>query len=598
MEKSEYNVDKEFIKVLLVEDDEDDYIMTRDLLSEITGENFELEWVSTYNPALESMQGNNCDVYLLDYRLGEHTGLDLMRKAMKNGCRGPVIILTGQGDREIDLEAMKAGAADYLLKKQLNAPLLERSIRYAIQRKRTEDHIFRMAYYDDLTRLPNRVLFQDRLRQAIVSAERNNNLAAVLLLDIDNFKRINDTFGHHMADQLLSGIGDRLNDTMRKTDSIAHQSGTELFARIGGDEFTVLLNEIRGVADAARIAKRIIESLSRPFTLDNNEIFITTSIGMAIFPDDGRDVDSLLKNADAALYHAKEQGKNNFQYYRQSMNAAAFERLTMENDLRKAIERNELLLYYQPQIDLRTGKISGMEALLRWNHHVRGMIMPSDFIPLAEDTGLIIPISKWIMHTACVQNKAWQKEGLQTIPVSVNLSSLQFRQKNILGTILQVLEKSKLKPDYLILEITESSLMENTEETFATLNALSELGLRLAIDDFGTGYSSLSYLKRFPLYAIKIDRSFIKGIPTNPGDAAIVKAIIAMAHSLELQVVAEGVETEEQLDFLRNVVCDEMQGFLFSRPLPSEELSKLLIQEKEGTVTESSPFHKIIHICP
>jgi diguanylate cyclase (GGDEF)-like protein len=594
MEKRKMNTDS-IIKVLLVEDDEDDYIMTRDLLSEITGENFELEWVSTYNPALESMQENNCDVYLLDYRLGEHTGLDLMRKAMKNGCRGPVIILTGQGDREIDLEAMKAGAADYLLKNQLNAPLLERSIRYAIERKRTEDHIFRMAYYDDLTRLPNRVLFQDRLRQAIVSADRNNKLAAILFLDVDNFKRINNTFGYHMADQLLSEIAERLNDTMRKTDSIARQSDSELFAR-GGDEFTVLLNEIRGVEDAARVAKRIIESLSRPFTLDNNEIFITTSIGMAIFPDDGRDVDSLLKNADAAMYHAKEQGKNNFQYYRQSMNAAAFERLTMENDLRKAVERDELLLYYQPQIDLRTGKISGMEVLLRWNHHAKGMVMPSDFIPLAEDTGLIIPISEWIMHTACVQNKAWQKEGLQTIPVSVNLSSLQFRQKNILGTILQILENSKLNPDYLILEITESSLMDNTEETFATLNALSEMGLRLTIDDFGTGYSSLSYLKRFPLYAIKIDRSFVNGITTNHGDAAIVKAIIAMAHSLKLQVVAEGVETEEQLDFLRNEVCDEMQGFLFSRPLPTEELSKLLIQEKEGTVTESSPFHKILHI--
>jgi diguanylate cyclase (GGDEF)-like protein len=594
MEKRKMNTDS-IIKVLLVEDDEDDYIMTRDLLSEITGENFELEWVSTYNPALESMQENNCDVYLLDYRLGEHTGLDLMRKAMKNGCRGPVIILTGQGDREIDLEAMKAGAADYLLKNQLNAPLLERSIRYAIERKRTEDHIFRMAYYDDLTRLPNRVLFQDRLRQAIVSADRNNKLAAILFLDVDNFKRINNTFGYHMADQLLSEIAERLNDTMRKTDSIARQSDSELFAR-GGDEFTVLLNEIRGVEDAARVAKRIIESLSRPFTLDNNEIFITTSIGMAIFPDDGRDVDSLLKNADAAMYHAKEQGKNNFQYYRQSMNAAAFERLTMENDLRKAVERDELLLYYQPQIDLRTGKISGMEVLLRWNHHAKGMVMPSDFIPLAEDTGLIIPISEWIMHTACVQNKAWQKEGLQTIPVSVNLSSLQFRQKNILGTILQILENSKLNPDYLILEITESSLMDNTEETFATLNALSEMGLRLTIDDFGTGYSSLSYLKRFPLYAIKIDRSFVNGITTNHGDAAIVKAIIAMAHSLKLQVVAEGVETEEQLDFLRNEVCDEMQGFLFSRPLPTEELSKLLIQEKEGTVTESSPFNKILHI--
>jgi diguanylate cyclase (GGDEF)-like protein len=578
-------LDKEVIKVLLVEDDEDDYIITRDLLSEIAEKHYELEWVSSYDPALESMQENKCDVYLLDYRLGEHTGLDLLQEAIENGCTAPIILLTGQGDHQVDVEAMKAGASDYLIKGRINADSLERSIRYSIERKKSEKRILQLAFYDSLTGLPNQTSYRDRLQQVIAHARRYNRIAAVLFLDLDNFKRINDTLGHRAGDHLLKLVSERLNGTIRSSDSLSRNRSDKLqttVARQGGDEFTLILTEIRNPEDAAKVAHRLVSKLSEPYKLEGYEVFITVSIGIAIFPVDGEDIDSILMNADAAMYHAKKQGKNNFQFYRLTMNERAMERLNLENDLRKALERDELLLHYQPKVGIESGKIVGMEALIRWQHPEIGMVSPAEFIPMAEETGLIVPIGEWVLQAACAQINAWQAQGLAPIPVSVNISSQQFQHQELLITIGRLLESSGIPPERLMLEITESVIMQNTDSTFDILNTLTAMGLRLLIDDFGTGYSSLSYLKRLPVYAIKIDRSFISDIATNPDDAAIIKAIIAMAQNLKLKVVAEGVETEEQLAFLRDEQCDVMQGYLFSRPLPAEEASKLLAQEQEG----------------
>ncbi len=574
-------MDNKAIKILLIDDDEDDYVMTRDLLSEAGSLEHTLHWISSFDEANETICKNEFDIYLLDYRLGEHTGIDLLQKAVCQGSRAPFILLTGEGDHETDMKAMKAGAADYLVKGEISAPLLERSIRYAIERNRTERRIYHMAFYDSLTDLPNRTLFHDRLRLALASAERQKNKTAVLFLDIDNFKRINDTFGHAMGDKLLKGVADRLASIMRKCDSVTRDV-PDLFARLGGDEFTVLLNVMNETEDAARVADRIINALSVPFKLDGHELFITSSIGIAVYPNDGDDIDELLKNADAAMYYAKAHGKNHFQYYRHSMNAAALERLTLENEFRRALEREELILHYQPQINVSTGAITGMEALIRWEHPERGLVMPSEFVPLAEESGLIIPMSDWVLKTACMQSRIWREEGYEIPAVSINLSSQQFQQKNLIQTISRILNDAEIRPQDIILEITESSIMQNTETAIASLQELTAMGMRLTIDDFGTGYSSLGYLKSFPIHAIKIDRSFVREINTDPDDAAIARAIISMAHSLKLKVVAEGVETLEQLKFLHEHRSDEVQGYLFSRPVPPEEITKILKMEHQG----------------
>lgn len=575
-------MNNELIRILLVDDDEDDYTMTRDMLFDAKNLEHKLHWISSYDEALKAVIEGNYDVYLFDYRLGEHTGLDLLDNAVRHGCRSPIILLTGQGDHEVDIKAMKAGASDYLVKTDINTPLLERSIRYALERKRNEKRISHMAFYDCLTDLPNRSLFRDRLKQAIALSERKQNLLAVLFLDIDNFKRVNDTFGHHLGDDLLRAVADRLRGIIRNSDSLTRQSTEDLFARLGGDEFTVLLCDVKEVDDAARVAQRIIETLSRPFMLDNHEVFVTSSIGITIYPHDGKDDDSLLRNADAAMYYAKETGRNRYHYYRQAMNASALKKLILENDLRRAIEGGELLLYYQPQIDIETGKIIGMEALIRWQHPQQGLVPPSEFIPLAEETGLINPLSDWVLKTACMQNRDWRREGLPRIPVSVNLTSQQFQQKDFVRTLGEVLEESDSAPQDLILEITESTLMKNTDIAYTTIQELNRMGLRLTIDDFGTGYSSLSYLKRFPIYAIKIDRAFTEEISDDPEDAAIARAIISMAKNLKMEVIAEGVETERQLAYLHEHGCAKIQGYLFSRPLPVDEAIKILSREKTG----------------
>lgn len=431
------------------------------------------------------------------------------------------------------------------------------------------EKMIHQAYHDPLTGLPNRLLFNDRLSLALAQAHRNKKMLAVLFLDLDRFKLVNDMLGHAAGDKLLKEVAGKIAGCLRKSDTIA---------RLGGDEFTILLPQPEDEDAVAKVARKILQTFEQPWILGEQEFHITASIGIALYPNDGEDAETLLKHADTAMYRAKDQGRNNYQLYTPAMNAKIIERLTMENDLRRGVKREEFLLFYQPQVNTKTGQIIGMEALLRWKHQERGLVYPAEFISLAEDTGMIIPLGEWVLRNACAQNKAWQDAGIRRVRVTVNLSACQFQQHNLVETVARVMSQTGLEPRWLELEITESALMQDMDLAIKTLQDLKEMGVRISIDDFGTGYSSLNYLKRLPVHALKIDRSFVRDITANPEDAAIVSTVIVLARNLNLKVIAEGVETEEQLAFLQQHQCCEMQGYLFSKPLPAEEFAKLLRQ--------------------
>ena len=434
------------------------------------------------------------------------------------------------------------------------------------ERKETESQIYRLAYYDALTGLPNRSLLFSLLEQAIAEASRNRHHGALLFVDIDRFKNINDSFGHAAADQLLREAASRMSTVLRQEDVIA---------RLGGDEFVVALFDISQREHAALVANKLMETLEPPFIIDNHELTLSASIGIAIFPEDGHDAETLIKNADVAMYKAKEQGDSQHLFYSQEMNLRSFERLKLENALRRALERHELALHYQPQLDLATGRISGAEALLRWHRPEEGMISPAIFIPVAEETGLIVSIGEWVINAAAAQCRQWLDAGLPPVPIAVNLSARQFRP-GLPALIARILEQHRVPPNLFEVEITESMLLHNTEAVIAMMHEFHEAGITISLDDFGTGYSSLSYLKRMPLDTLKIDQSFVRGIPHEGNDTAIAQAIIGLAKNLHLRVIAEGVETVEQLNFLRAADCDEVQGYWFSRPIPPEEFAALL----------------------
>ncbi len=435
------------------------------------------------------------------------------------------------------------------------------------ERKRAEETIQYMAYYDSLTGLPNRSLFNDRLTQAIHRANRFQKKIAVMFLDLDRFKNINESLGHTIGDLLLKEIGERLKDSVRKENTVS---------RYGGDEFTIMFTDFNDMQDVAKIAQKILNIISQRLELKGNEIFITTSIGISLFPSDGTDAETLVKNADAAMYASKDYGRNNFQFYTSSMNSAILERMTLENLLRVAVKKNEFILHYQPILDIKSRLITGAEALVRWQHPDLGLIPPAQFIPIAEESGLIVIIGEYVLSNACYQAKLWQKSGFPNLDLSVNLSAKQFKQENLVEMIKRMLNSTGFDPKLLKLEITESTIMGDVAKISDILNKLHAIGIRLSIDDFGTGYSSLSYLKTFPIDAIKIDRSFLRGVPSDPNDIAIVNAITAMAKALNLKVIAEGIETEQQLEFLCSSDCDKGQGFLFSKPVSADEFTQLL----------------------
>jgi diguanylate cyclase (GGDEF)-like protein/PAS domain S-box-containing protein len=436
------------------------------------------------------------------------------------------------------------------------------------ERKRNEETINNLAFFDVLTGLPNRALFNDRLRQELAKAHRHNQLLTIMFLDLDRFKVINDTFGHNTGDLFLQAVSERLKCIVREGDTVS---------RLGGDEFILLFPDIKNIEDATAIAKKIIEKLSEVFILSDKELYITASIGISFFPQNGNDVETLVKHADTAMYYAKGEGRNNYQFYTPTIGTTSAEKVIMESNLRKALQQKELILYYQPQVDLISGKVIGAEVLLRWQNDDYGLLPPSRFIPLAEEIGLIQSIGEWVLRSACAQTKAWQEAGLPPILMSVNVSMHQFKDKSFINMLRNILQETNLEPQYLILELTESALMQNSALTISMLNELKLFGIHIAIDDFGTGYSSLSYLKYLPLSKVKLDQSFVRSVTIDPNDEAISNAIIAMAHSLNLKVVAEGVEKTDQLSFLRSHQCDEARGFLFSKPVPENEFVELLM---------------------
>jgi diguanylate cyclase (GGDEF)-like protein len=448
----------------------------------------------------------------------------------------------------------------------------------ALANVQMHDQVKSLAYYDSLTGLPNRLSYKDRLGEALELARRGGRQVAAFFIDLDHFSRINDTLGHEAGDQLLQQVALRLRASCRDREDEVGPAEDALapdVARLGGDEFTVIMPGLRRPEDAGKLARRILSSLAHPVHLAGQEIFITASIGIAIFPDDGEDLETLLMHADTAMYQAKEQGGSSYQAYSRAMNATALQRLTLENALRRAVERAEFELHYQPVVDGVTGLPVGAEALVRWRHPELGLLLPSEFIPLAEENGLIVPLGEWVLERACTENLAWQQAGLPPIRVAVNLSSRQVR-RGLPDMVARTLKRTGLDARFLGLELTESLLVKHHREDTDTLHALRAMGLHLAVDDFGTGYSSFSYLKHLPLDTLKIDRSFVREIATSPDDAAITTAIIAMAHALGLKVVGEGVETEAQCDVLRAEGCDAMQGYLFSRPVPAGEFARLL----------------------
>jgi diguanylate cyclase (GGDEF)-like protein/PAS domain S-box-containing protein len=439
------------------------------------------------------------------------------------------------------------------------------------ERKRAEEQIKSLAYHDVLTGLPNRLLFNDRLNVAVAQAHRQQQRLGVLFLDLDRFKVINDSLGHSLGDRLLQAVAERLEAGVREGDTVA---------RLGGDEFILLLPGIARTEDIAKVAEKILESLRLPFRLEGRDLFVTASIGLSLYPEDGLDGEALVKNADIAMYRAKEQGRDNYQLYTHAMNEKAVERLALESSLRKALAHGELLLHYQPLLDLSTGRVHGVEALLRWEHPESGLVYPGEFMHLAEITSLILPIGVWTLRTACAQVKRWQEEGHPHLCVAVNLSARQFQQPEIVEHVKRALRETGLSARSLDLEITESHAMQNAEATIHILRELKALGVRISIDDFGIGYSSLSYLKRLPIDTLKIDQSFVRDITSDPDDAAIATAIIALAHTLKLRVVAEGVESQQQLEFLSTRQCDRMQGFLFSRPLAAADCGEFLARAR------------------
>ena len=452
------------------------------------------------------------------------------------------------------------------------------------RRKDAEEQIRHLAYYDPLTGLPNRLLFTEQLSKAIAQAERYGRRVAIMFVDLDNFKRVNDTLGHKAGDELLRLASTRLGGALRAQDSLSRlgmEPMTHSIARLGGDEFIVLLTDVQRPDDAACVAQRLVDALKGPVTVQGTEVFVGGSVGVAMFPEDGSDIDTLLMNADTAMYRAKAAGRAGFQLYDRSMNERALDRLRMETRLRRALERDEFVLQYQPRVDVVSGRIVGAEALIRWQHPERGMLQPAEFIPLVEDAGLVIPIGEWAIRTVCSQSAAWRAAGFESVPVAVNLASTHLRERGLPALVAQALMVHGVPASCLEIEVTESILLADPELSVSIARELADMGVQLSIDDFGTGYSSLSYLKKLPIAALKIDRSFVRDLDTDPDDEAIVSAIIALAHSLKLKVVAEGVETEAQLAFLQSMHCDEYQGFLTSQAVDPSEFELLLQRRPE-----------------
>jgi diguanylate cyclase (GGDEF)-like protein/PAS domain S-box-containing protein len=693
-------------KVLLVEDNQADARLLREMFNEPASHNTELTHVACMSEAEKHLAERAVDVILLDLELPDAQGLGAVQRAHAAAPLVPLVVLTGLDDESLATQALQEGAQDYLIKGQIESRGLLRALRYAIERKIMEEALFveaeraqvmlngigdavactdisenitflnlvaekmtgwswqeaagrpvaevfrildatsretipnpmglaggqnravhlppnciltrregfeipiegsvapihdregqatgalivcrdvsaaramALQLHDVLTGLPNRMFLNDRVSHAIALARRHAKKVAVLFLDLDGFKHINDSLGHPTGEKLLQSIAKRLVGCVRGADTVSRQEG---------DEFVVLLSEVERSEDAAVAARRMLQAVAEAHSFDQHDLHVTASIGVSVYPDDGLHAETLIKNADTALYQAKENGRQGYQFFKPAMYVRAVERQFIEESLRRAMERQEFALHYQPKINLRTGEIAGAEALLRWTHPIRGLVSPVQFIPVAEDCGLIVPIGNWVLREACRQARAWVDAGLPLTTMAVNISAMQFRDKSFLEGVFAILEDTGLDPSSLELELSESVLIKSVESTASTLKALRAKGVQVAVDDFGTGYSSLSYLRKFPIDALKIDQSFVREITTAPDEATIVTAVISMGRSLKLRVVAEGVETPDELAFLQARQCDEAQGYYFSPPVPPQQFARLL---RTGTPEASVVVHR------
>jgi diguanylate cyclase (GGDEF)-like protein len=576
------SIDQTPVTLLYVEDDE----TTQKLIIKVLNWKFpqiNLLLADNGQTGLELFTARRPDIVLTDIRMPVMNGIDMAREIKKLDQGVRVIAFTASDDNDLIIEAISIGINHYVLKpiemEKLTVSVEQclNSINQERMLRQNEEHIRHLAYYDSLTGLANRQLFNELLHQALARAQRQDRQLAVLFLDLDRFKTINDTHGHGIGDQLLQAVGQRLHECCRRDQ--------DTVARRGGDEFILFLSDLANVQEAAKVAQMIIDSFANPFDIAEHQLFIGTSIGISIFPNDGAAAEILIRNADMAMYCAKEAGRNCYHIFNPSIEAQACQRLALENSLRLALQNGQLILHYQPQVNIKTGRLNCIEALLRWQHPEQGLLLPGMFLTLAEETGLIVQLSEWALRSACTQNKAWQDAGFPPVRVAVNFSPRQFQNPNLAEMVARVLNDARLDPCWLELEVTEGIMLQSSPMTVENLDRLSALGVHITIDDFGTGYSSLSYIKKFPINTLKIDRSFISDITDNADDAAIATAVVNVAQSLGLNVIAEGVETESQMEFLSSINCPEMQGNFFSRPLPATEIPAIL-WHKSGTATK------------
>jgi diguanylate cyclase (GGDEF)-like protein len=566
--------------ILIIDDDE----RIRSLLTAVLVDSYDCHAASSAEEALQELGCKTFDLVLSDIDMGGMSGLELVPHVHSLSPDTVVVMISGHNEIETAIQAMRAGAFDYIAK-----PLDLRHVEAAIERalghsrllkdkrrykeqleillqQRTAE-VDRLAYYDTITQLPNRTLFEDRLAQAVAVGKAESQTFGVLFISFDQFKKVNDTLGHESGDYLLCEFAKRLKSCVGETDTVA---------RFGTDEFAVLQTPIEDANEIVETIGSLSQVLKFAFEVSDQELFATASVGVSLFPHDAEDAQTLLQNAGAALYKAKRSGGANYQFYTADMHSLASRRLALETRLRRAIQNEEFLIHYQPRVSVDSLAITGVEALVRWQQPQVGLVPPAEFIPLAEDTGLIVPIGEWVLRNACLQARRWQDAGFAPMQMAVNISARQFQEQDLSETVVRILDETGVAPHHLELEVTESAIMQHPEFAASVLGRLKGMGVKISIDDFGAGYSSLASLKRLPIDALKIDRSFVRDATTDPDDASIVMAIITLAHNLRLKVIAEGVETEEQLRFLHLLRCNEIQGYLFSKPLPADSLVKLL----------------------